>query len=68
MLVLSIRRIENARLSVTAMGRPSGTDTTSSATASMKVFRPYWSASSQLPLKSEKYMPMRPMMMIAAMT
>ena len=37
LLVLSIRRMLYARLNVTAMGRPSGTETTTSVTAIMSV-------------------------------
>ena len=38
LLVLSMRRMLYARLSVTAIGRPSGTETTTSVTAIMSVF------------------------------
>ena len=41
LLVLSIRRILYAKLSVTAIGRPSGTDTTISVTAIISVCNTY---------------------------
>ena len=39
LLVFSIRRMFNAKLKVTLMGRPSGTATTISVTAIMKYFK-----------------------------
>ena len=42
LFVLSMRRMLSARLSVTAMGKPSGTAMTMSVTASMKFFNTIW--------------------------